>query len=205
MKLSALIMAYLTVLVAGCASTDTWSSVPLGTARAAADFRTYDLRRVGVLPPSGESLPPEFVAALRDALAAAFAAETPYEIVPLGLSELESIGPVEPFRTGRTQPEPILALARRAGLDGILVPRVTELRSYEPVQLGLEVELVAVETGFSIWSARVRTDAADRRTIEAVQAWQIGARMGGPTERAVDLMSPRRMGEFAAWEVARLL
>lgn len=191
--------------VAGCAGPATRSVVPIGTARASADFAAYDLHRVGVLPPRGEWLEPELGDALRDALAAAFAVETSYEIVPLGAIELESIQRLDPVRTGRIPPAAILEIARRAGLDAVLAPRVVDLRPYEPVRLGLEVDLIAVETGLVTWSAQVRVDTGDSRTLDAIEAWQMATRAGGESERAVDILSPRRLAEFAAAQVAMLL
>lgn len=189
----------------GCAASGTRAIVPIGTARASADFAAYDLHRVGVMPPRGADLDPELAEALRDALAQAFAAETPYEIVPLGPVELESIDRLDPVRTGRIPPAAILEVARRAGLDGVLVPRVVDLRPYEPVRLGLEVDLIAVETGLVTWSAQVRVDAGDSRTLDSIESWQEATRAGGESERAVDVLSPRRLGEFAAIQVAMLL
>jgi len=200
------ILAVLTVLgLVGCAGPASRPPIPIGTARAAADFESYDLRRVGVMPPQGDGLDPDFVLALRDSLAGAFSAETSYELLPLGAAELESVGTLDPVRTGKTRPETILEVARRTGLDGLLTARVVDLRPYEPVRLGIEVDLIAVETGLVIWSSQVRVDTGDAYTLEAIAAWQGSTRAGGEAERAVDLLSPRRLGEFAAAQVAMLL
>lgn len=189
----------------GCQSTGPKAVVPIGTARASADFDAYHLRRVGVLPPHGEQVEHDLRDSMRDALAAAFAAETPYEIVPLGSVETDSVARVDPARTGRVRPEAVLEVARRGGLDGVLAARVVDLRPYEPVRLGLEVDLIAVETGAVLWSAQVRVDTGDQRTVDAIASWQHAVRAGGESERAVDFLSPRRLGEFAAAQVAMLL
>lgn len=190
---------------AGCMGPSTRPPIPIGTARASADFHSYDLRRVGVLPPEGDGLDADSSIALRDALAIAFTAETTYEMVPLGAPELESVGTVAPARSGRTQPDAILDVARRTGCDAILSPRVVDLRWYEPVRLGLEVDLIAVETGLVIWTSQVKVDTGNLRTLESIAAWQGATRAGGDTDRAVDVLSPRRLGEFAAAQVAMLL
>lgn len=192
-------------LAASCVSTETRAMVPIGTAKAAADFASYDIRRVGVLPPRGETLDAELSDALRDALRSAFAAETPYEMIPIGASELESLDTPDSMRTGRTEPRIVLEVARRAGLDAILATRVVDLRFYEPVRLGLEVDLIAVETGLVTWSSQVRVDVGDLRTLDAIQSWQESRRAGTESDRAVDVLSPRRIGEFAAAQVAMLL
>ncbi len=194
------------VLAACAACSSTQRTVPsIGTARAVAEFATYDIRRVGLLPPAGEGVDPEFSDALRDALATSFSAQTPYELVILGPTELEAVGRLDPARTGRTRAATVLELARRSALDAILTVRVVDLRPYEPVRLGLEVDLVTVETGLVAWSCRVRVDTADRTTREAMQAWQELVRSGGETERTVEFFSPRRIAEFAAAQAALLL
>jgi hypothetical protein len=198
-------LVILCLLLGGCAAAPR-SDVPLlGTARMSSDFTSYSLKRVGVLPPQGEGVAPDLAADLRDALSAAFGAETPYELVPLGAPELESISGLEPARTGRTRADSVLDLARRASLDAVLSTRVVGFRPYEPVRMGLAIDLVAVETGLSIWSCSVQVDTADRTTCEAIEAWQEGLRATTETERAADLVSPRRIGEFAALQAARLL
>jgi len=192
-------------IVAGCSSSGVRGVIPLGTARASADFADYDIRRVGVLPPEGLVFEAGLVEPLRDALTAAFTAETSFELVPLGLIEMESIERVDPARTGSIHPTAVLELARRAGLDALLAARVVDLRPYEPVRLGLDVDLIAVETGLVIWSGHVRVDTGDSRALAAIESWQAAMRSGGESEHAVDLLSPRRLVEFAAAQVAMLL
>ncbi len=201
-------MKCVTLLLALCSAScvATRGSVPpIGTARASSDFATYDIRRVGVLPPHGEGLDPELAGALRDAIAAAFTAETRYELVPLTPSMMEAVAAFEPARTGRTRPEAVLDLARRASLDAVMSVCVTDLRHYEPLRLGLEIDLVVVETGLTTWSCTVRVDTGDTLTREAIEAWQEAMRVGGETDRAVDFLSPRRIAEFAAMQAAMLL
>lgn len=194
----------LALCTAACA-TSRDSIPPIGTARASSDFATYDIRRVGIMPPHGEGLDPELAAGLRDALAAAFTAETRYELVPLGPSMMEAVAGLEPARTGRTSPEAVLDLARRASLDAVMSVCVTDLRPYEPLSLGLAIDLVVVETGLTTWSCTVRVDTGDTLTRDAIEVWQKAARTGGDTERAVDFLSPRRIAEFAAAQAAMLL
>jgi hypothetical protein len=178
---------------------------PIGTAFKASDFDTYKLRRVGLLMPSGEGVDPDFLRALQNDLATEFAAATSYEIVPLGASDMEAIERLEPAQTGRVRPAPVLALARRSALDAVITTRVLELRPYTPVRLALGIDLIAVETGQVTWSSSVRVDTTDRDTQAAIEAWQSAIRGVGDTERALDVMSPMRVAEFAALQAALLL
>ena len=178
---------------------------PIGTASRSTEFDTYPLRRVGILLPEGEGMDAEFLRGLRDALATEIAATKPYEIVPLDEGDLEAVDRLDTARTGRIRPAPVLALARRSSLDGLITTRVLELRAYAPVRLVISIDLIAVESGLVTWTGCVRVDSNDRDTRAAIRAWQSSIRGAGDNDRALDLMSPARIAEFAAVQAALLL
>jgi hypothetical protein len=181
------------------------SVTPIGTASKVDDFDTYQMRRIGLLPPEGDGIDPDFLRVLRDAMASELTAGTRYEIVPLGEADMEAIERLAPEHTGRIRPAPVLALAHRASLDGVITTRVLELRSYAPVRLVIGIDLIAVETGLVTWSGSIRVDTSDRDTRAAIESWHEAMREAGDTERALDLMSPTRIAEFAAVQAAMLL
>lgn len=178
---------------------------PLGTASKSSDFKDYSLRRIGVLLPEGEGIDPEFLRMLRDALASEFAAATSYEIVPLAEADTEAVNRLDPARTGRISPESVLELARRTSLDGLITTRVLELRPYAPVRLALSMDLITVETGQVTWSGSVRVDTGDRQTLAAIRSWHSAVRGGDESDRAIDLLSPVRIAEFAALQAGLIL
>jgi hypothetical protein len=178
---------------------------PLGTASKSSDFNDYGFQRIGLLLPEGEGIDPDFLRTLRDSLASEFAASTSYEIVPLGEADTEAISRLDPARTGRIRPAPVLELARRASLDGLITTRVLELRPYAPVRLVLSMDLIAVETGLVTWSGSVRVDTADSETLAAIKSWHGSVRGVNETERALDLLSPARVAEFAALQAGLVL
>jgi hypothetical protein len=178
---------------------------PLGTATKSSDFGNYALRRIGLLLPEGDAIDPAFRRTLRDALASELAAATSYEIVPLGEADVEAISRLDPARTGRISPAPVLELARRTSLDGLITTRVLELRPYAPVRLVLSMDLIAVETGLVTWSGSVRVDTSDRETLAAIRSWHAAVRGGNDTDQALDLLSPVRIAEFAALQAGLIL
>jgi len=196
--------ALLLLPLAACA-TARESVTPIGTATKSSDFGTYDLHRVGVLLPEGEGIDPEFLRTLRDALASELAAATRFEIVPLDEADTEAVDRLEPARSGRVRAGPVLALAHRSALDGVLTTRVLDLRPYAPVRLVLGIDLIAVDTGLVTWSGCVRVDTSDRDTLAAIKSWQSSMHAAGDNDRALDLMSPARLAEFAALQAALLL
>jgi hypothetical protein len=189
----------------GACTTARESVPPIGTATKASDFDDYRLHRVGLLMPAGEDIDPDFLRALRDALATEIAAAKPFEVVPLEASDTEAVDRLEPAHTGRIRPGPVLALAHRSALDGLITTRVLELRPYAPVRLVLGIDLIAVDTGLVAWSGCVRVDASDRDTRAAIHAWQASVRGADENDRAIDMMSPLRLAEFAAVQAALLL
>jgi hypothetical protein len=181
------------------------SVTPIGTATKSSDFASYSMRRVGLLTPVGEGVDPDFLRALRDALASELTGATPYEIVPLNDIDVEAVEPLEPAHTGRVRVAPVLALAHRSSLDGVIATRVLELKPYAPVRLVLAIDLIAAETGLVTWSGSVRVDTADRDTLAAIRSWHAVVRGANESERALDMLSPLRIAEFAAVQTALIL
>jgi hypothetical protein len=181
------------------------SVTPIGTAVKSSDFDAYRFRRVGLMMPEGEGIDAEFLRSVRDALASEIAAAKPYEVVPLDAADTEDVARLEPAHTGRIRPGPVLALAHRSSLDGLITTRVLEMRPYAPVRLVLGIDLIEVETGAVAWSSSIRVDASDAETREAIRTWQKSVRNAGENDRALDLMSPTRLAEFAAVQAALLL
>jgi hypothetical protein len=192
------------LLLAAC-TTPRQTVQPIGTAAKSSDFDAYPMRRVGLLVPDGEGLDSDFLRGLRDALASELAGRKPYEIVPLDALDMEAVDRLEPSHTGRVRAAPVLALAKRSSLDGLITTRVLEMRAYAPVRLVLGLDLIAVETGAVIWSGSVCVDASDGETRAAIRSWQKSVRGAGDNDRALDMLSPSRIAEFAALQSAMLL
>jgi hypothetical protein len=184
---------------AGCLAPTERSIRILSSAEVAGDFDSYEIRRVGILPFAGA----ELTEAERRQIQASFSAElthsTTYEIVLLDERDLEALEASDPHRRGWYKPRTILGLARRHHLDGILFGTVTSRRYFEPQAIGLEVDLVAAETGLAIWSSAVHLDAADPAVRAGLEEFYAGA------DWRTALLSPERFARFAAFQVAALL
>lgn len=201
-----LTLAICAFTLAGCAATQ-GSVGNLARASVANDYSTYRLRRVGLLPFQGDAISQETATNLQSAFGTAAARHASFEIVPLTLGDLEEVPTSEPFRRGRVKPKTILALAQRFQLDGLLMGTVSEMRVYSPQRLGLEMDLVATETGVPIWSSSVLLDASDERVRRAVEQWHQATRGGDASGERKDiyLISPARFSQFAAAQLAELL
>ena len=177
----------------------------LGVGRTAADFNTYQIRRVGLVPFAGEGLD----RAESDMLSSAFFAEissvTPYEVVALEPRDLAEVPTSEPYRRGWYKPEMVLGIARRFQLDALLIGTVTDRQSFPHQRLSVQLELVTAETGMVIWSASVQLDSSQRRVRESVESW--AREVLGVTDEAewqIILLSPSRFARFAAFQIAEL-
>ncbi|MEC8493720.1 MAG: hypothetical protein VXZ39_02285 [Planctomycetota bacterium] len=181
----------------------------MGSARIAADFDTYRLQRVALLPfravdRTSGTLAAHEVGTLETSFHAELASATPYDLIPLRGEDLAAVLPPDPFRDGWYTPDAIRLLRDRFHLDGIMVGTITSRRVVPPQVLGVQLDLISCETGATIWSADLMLDAARNDVQEAVAVWSEGS-LGKDDGGAMVLLSPRRYAHFAAHQLARLL
>jgi len=199
------LLCALAALAGACQADDSGAS--LARASQARDFGTYRLRRVGLLPFESEELAASHARALQDALLAELSREARWEVVALTPTDLAEVEECEPYRRGAYHPRSILELSRRFQLDGLFVGTLTRLEPSPPQSLGVQLDLVATETGLVIWSSSVQLDSSEERVrqrverFEAAQAGEESASEGAQ----LTLLSPSRFARFAAYELARTL
>jgi hypothetical protein len=200
------ILLALPLLALSCASPVQQAVPPLANAHVVSDFASYNLVRVGIVPISGDDLlQPESIE-FQDALMAEFMANSRFEIIELRPTDLEETPPIEVHRRGWYSPRTILELSRRHRLDALLIPTVTDRQTYPPQRLGLQVDLVASETGQAIWNASLHIDASEVRVRDAMKIW-VEERQGDLSEHSWEMVmiSPARFARFAAHQVAARL
>jgi hypothetical protein len=194
-------------VLAACASVPEVVDNDLARARTAPDYATFKVRRVGLMPLDGKLADGEPGRVLQAALAGALARDASFEVVVLEAADLDEIPGSEVFRHGWSDPRTVLAIARRYRLDALLVGTVTELQSFAPQRLSAELDLIAVETGLSIWSASLHADAAHDSVQKALERWHADQCAGGRGGESLELyrISPRRFAEFCMAQVTDLL
>jgi len=133
----------------------------LAATRRVADYSTYTLRRVGLLPIFGDALDARRQQEFRQAFLFEFARAAPYEVVALDPTQIAEVDPTRPHERGVYSSRTVLELARRYRLDGLIVGEVTQLEVYSPQMLAVQLELISAETGLVIWSSSVHIDAGD--------------------------------------------
>ena len=204
--LRALVVSSIGALVtSGCFITHDLEMPALAHAEVATDFATYDIERVGLLPVMGLGDDPRLAESFRLALQAELSRSAPYELVVLGEAELEAVEGSRPYLRGTYDPATILALSQRFQLQGFLFPTVTQHRNYPPQELGVVVELVASETGLSVWTGRLYLDANDPAVVTGLKVYYGIGDEDAPHEWDLALLSPERFTRFAAYQLALLL
>jgi len=204
MKLVVLAAVLLSLTCASCVSL--YGDAPtLADTRIVADYETYSIRRVGLVPFSGSDLTEDQACTLQETFFSELSRYADFEIVPLTARDLEEIPDSEPFRVGWIRPRTVIDLSRRFRLDAVLIGTVTERQVFTPQRFGVQLDMVAAETGVPIWSSTVHADASDERVRFGVQRWYEMTRATGESGETWDLclLSPRRFAQFAAYEVAR--
>lgn len=181
--------------------------VPLANVSRAEDFDGYPLRRVGLLPFAGADLDVHRANDLQRAFALELGGRAGFEVVTLDPLDLEAVEASDPLRRGYYRTSTIIELARRYRLDGLLVGTVTDLRTFTPQRLCLQVDLVAAETGQAIWNATLALDSGSERVKRSIDVWCNNQRSDGLAPESPDLvlLSPARFAQFAAYEVGRVL
>jgi hypothetical protein len=197
-------VALCALLIAGCVSAPPVPAT-LGSAEVVSDFDTYELRRVGLLPLMCDGIDPDMQDAIETALLTELDAATSFEIVRLDPDDLGEIPRSEPYRKGSYQPGTILSLARRYHLDGLFLATLTDQQFFSPMRLGLQVDLVAAETGLAVWTASVQLDTQRVDVKQSLDAWSQVHLGESETGTHVAYISPSRLARFAAWQIARLL
>jgi len=193
-------------LASACASTE--RAIPrLGNAEVVADFDSYAIRRVGILPFADANGASEPQNVLQGAFYAELQRSTPYDLVLLNARDLEEIQRAEPHRRGALQPGTLIALAQRYRLDAVLFGTILQQQLFPPQMLSLRADLVSAETGQVLWSGRLHLDANRAEVRDGLRAYY--GEGGGPTSGdpswELALLAPARLARFAAWQVALLL
>lgn len=188
-----------TVVLCGCVIAP--DPRPLASATIASDFQTYSIRRVGLLRLHDDDLH----RALDRAVRIEFLEASDYVIAPTYVGALSSQAPSE-RRSGWTLSLEALPPEALEGLDALLIPEVIDINTSDPQRLELRLDLVACETGLTIWSATAWVDSTDRDVWRRIQEWQAqlpGGVLDGDPELV--LHSPERLVRFAVRQLAGLL
>lgn len=158
-----------------------------------------DVRRVAVLPLAGvESLTPESVAALEQALQAALLGEGRFEIVPISPDFVQAVAGKPAVHSGDILPPALFdRIAREQGADAVLFVDITLYRPYSPLALGVRAKLARCDGMRTIlWAFDTLFDARDPAVANSARRHATGGRDAVVDVGPAALQSP---GRFAAY------
>lgn len=177
----------------------------LAVSKAAADFGSYRISRVGLLPVSGTALSPEEAVELQEIFYSEFSERARFELVLLDLADLAEVTTSEPYLRGVYRPETVLDISRRFGLDGLLVASVSHRQEFPPQKLNMHLDLVAAETGMTIWTSTVALQADRPDVVKGLEAFFGNGLPMSDDSWATALLSPSQFARFGVWQMARAL
>lgn len=177
----------------------------LATAKVAADFDSYHLGRVGVLPVRGTDMTPEEARAIQEVCFTEFSQRAGFELVLLTDADLAEVETSEPFLRGTYQPETVYDISHRFHLDGLLVGSVMHRQVFPPQKLNMQVDLVSTETGMTIWSSAIGLQADRPDVLLGVEAFYGNGLPVSDDSWGTALLSPSQFARFGVWQMARAL
>lgn len=163
----------------------------------------HQIRRVVVLPFQNLCDHPEQVSIVESAFVDEFQKRQAVEVVSLDRGALTESEEEAFLINGRVQADTLVRLSRHHQADAVLYGAVTQYKGYEPLALGLRVELVSAGAGDVVWSANGIFDAADDRVQRDVRNFHdttLGETHSLEGWRLV-LMSPNRFATYACARV----
>jgi hypothetical protein len=180
---------------------------PIATSYAQPSSDGREVMRVVIPPFQDQTGSPQQAEDVRTALMRALGKRQKFEMVALGEHELREFLPQGTFESGVISRDTLLAAARRYRADGVLFGNLTEFRPYEPIIIGLSVELASVGTGEVVWSSSGLYDAASRDVTQDVHNFSNKQLAGTSSLEGwrIILMSPSRFTEYACSRLADTL
>ncbi len=181
--------------------------VDLATSHEAEAQTVAKVRRVVVPPFQDLTGFPREAEQTRQAFLRALGRRQRFELIPLGETELREVLPRETFQSGTIAKDMLISAARRYRADGVLFGVVTHYRPYDPLVLGLKLEMASADTGAVVWATSGLYDAATLDVTQDVHNYHDTQLAGSSSLEGwrLILMSPSRFTDYACARLAATL
>ena len=199
MHLPTLVLACALVLGTGCALR------PVDTMPKAVSWQTdpvaMEPQRIGVLPPWLGPRAGTSAGVLADELAASLRQRGLHEVRTISVSERDRVLPRDVLAANQIGIDDLLRLRDLLAVDAVLLTRIEQFQSYDPISIGVVTHLMSCRDGSVLWSATAQLDGARadvQRDIE--RWWRVGRGAAGdpPGGWTTVLKSPSRFCRYAA-------
>lgn len=197
----------ISLLMLGCASQEEIARKRVENTPAYRPVNVYavpdlpvDIRRVAILPVNALTRSEETCTMLQSQAATALAKTNRLEAITLTNRDLLNLYGMENLSATQVLPHDFFNQLRQTyAADAVLFTELTLYDPYQPMQLGLRMNLVDVENGDSLWAFDDIFDAGDARVASgAVQHQEMNNRIGYPLNDAYRvLQSPSQFAQYA--------
>ena len=161
------------------------------------------VRRIMVLPFMEAPGVTAEVDRVREAFIGELAKLHRFEIVPVPAGAREDGLINRGLARGRISTAALVSLSDRYNLDGVMLGTVTSYRAYMPPHLGMQVQLISIHSGSTIWAAEGYYDVSDARTVEDLQHYFQTSRPRDETRHGMEIywISPSKFASYVSYRL----
>ena len=169
-----LALATLCLVIVGCGRPAVPESVSYRTTA-----RANEPMRVALLPLIGVEGVGRAAHSVDEALLASIRTLGTHEAVPVAQERARQLLPAEAIIGSAIGTEDLLHLRDALRVDAVLIGRIEQFQTYDPVAMGITVHLVSVEDGAVLWSASAHLDSGRTDVQKDLRWWHEHANGGG--------------------------
>jgi hypothetical protein len=161
------------------------------------------LRRVAVLPFHRADGIGRSAGAMDENMTAALRELGLHEVLTIGIPERDRLLPRDVIRDNRITSDELLALRDALKCDGVLIGRLEQFTSYDPISIGVTADLISCLDGSVVWSATGHFDGSRSDVQREIETWfdrTVGK--GGIAGWRQTLESPKLFSRYVAERLA---
>jgi hypothetical protein len=161
------------------------------------------LRRVAVLPFHRAEGIGRSAGAMDENMTAALRELGLHEVLTVSVAERDNLLKRDVIRANRITTDELLALRDALKCDGVLIGRIEQFTSYDPIAIGVTADLVSCLDGSVLWSATGHFDGSRSDVQREVENWYDRAiTSGGIAGWKQTLESPKLFTRYVAERLA---
>ena len=169
-----LALAALYLVIVGCGRPAVPHSVSYRTTA-----RANEPMRVALLPLVGVDGVGRAAHLVDEALLASIRTLGTHEAVPVAQERARQLLPAEAIIGSAIGTEDLLRLRDALRVDAVLIGRIEQFQTYDPVAMGITVHLVSVADGAVLWSASAHLDSGRKDVQKDLRWWHERANGSG--------------------------
>lgn len=129
------------------------------------------LRRVAVLPFHRADGIGRSAGAMDESMTAALRELGLHEVLTVSIAERDALLKRDVIRANRITTDELLALRDQLKCDGVLIGRIEQFTSYDPLAIGVTADLVSCLDGSVLWSATGHFDGSRADVQKEIEHW----------------------------------